>query len=121
MSAYGKEKNPRSPSLRGPYPLTISQIGQAVNGSRAGVFALGSLDLDGNFVADTYGRSDSHVQARLWSHVGTRSHFMVGTCGSPEEAYLRECEMYHCVASPAPNSHPHAPAGSHGICPICGR
>jgi hypothetical protein len=68
------------------------------------------------------GRSDSSVQDRLMSHAdaGNYRFFSVEHQRSAEQAYQRECNLYHYYRYQLDNEiHPAVPRGCGDGCPKC--
>ena len=105
--------------LRGPYPLTKEDIGENVTRQLPGAYALGRL-ANGKFYIDYVGRSDSDVRKRLHDHIGENSEFKYKYYASSEEAFDKECYLYHEFQPPRNKIHPAQPADSDWQCMSCG-
>ena len=106
----------------GPYPLTDEEIQQHVSGYLAGAYALGYSVGEGVFSVRFVGRSAEDLRHKLQIHTPARHpEFVFTYCRSDEEAYERECELYHEFHPRDNLVHPAAPLDSHLACKICGR
>ena len=104
----------------GPHPLTDDEINAHVSGSLAGAYALGFTVTDGVFDVDFVGRSAHDLRAKLLFHTPYRHpEFLFTYCRNDEEAYDRECELYHEFHPRDNLVHPAAPLDSHLHCKIC--
>ena len=105
--------------LYGSYPLTAEKIDEVVKGAGAGVYALGYRKKE-SFYFQYVGRSDSDLNGRLLDYVdGKYERFKYGFYTSVEDAYKKECLLYHNF-NPKDNSiHPDKPDGTNYICPVC--
>lgn len=79
-------------------------------------------------LADTHGipryigRSDEDVQKRLLDHVRTGRYrfFWVEHIGTPDDAFHRECHLFHYYRRQLDNAiHPSRPKGCGDACPKC--
>ena len=105
--------------LRGTYPLTEKGLNENVTRQLPGAYALGHT-ANGKFYIDYVGRSDSDVKKRLHDHIGENSVFMYEYYASSEEAFEKECYLYHEFRPPRNKIHPAQPADSDWQCMICG-
>ena len=106
---------------KGPFLLTTYGIQREVPRRTAGAYALGSLRMDADFGrADFLGRADADLVHELSGHIGHFQTFLFVAAPTAEEAFHRECEIYHQLNRPDLR-HPTRPAGSDWVCPICGR
>jgi len=108
-----------SSGLFGPYALNEVTIERVVDGVSPGAYALGTVGNGGSFYIKYIGRADADLKRRLLDHVGTESMFKYGFFRSVEEAFKKECELYHNFSPPRNKLHPAAPAGSKLVCPRC--
>lgn len=106
--------------LRGSFPLTKESIEKEVKFISAGVFALGVLGDDGRFQMLLVGRSDTDVRRALKSYIGKANRFKFEYYDDPEQAFRKECEIYHYMKPRANTAHPQRPAGMEWVCPECG-
>jgi len=105
--------------LLGPFSLTPEEIQERVGEKSAGVYALDRSHEEGPFHVSYVGRSDTDVHARLKEHAGKYKRFKFQYVGSPEEAFARECELYHQFNPPSTIAHPPRPIGSKWKCQHC--
>ena len=75
---------------------------------------------NGKFYIDYVGRSDSDVKKRLHDHIGENSEFKYEYYASSEEAFDKECYLYHEFQPPRNKIHPAQPADNDWQCMICG-
>ena len=105
--------------LLGPYPLTASDINGEVREKSPGVYALDRSHDDGPFHISYVGRSDTDLNSRLHEHSGKYKRFKYQYQVSPEEAFAKECGLYHEFNPPSTIAHPPRPLGSKWKCPKC--
>lgn len=84
------------------------------------MFALGRLDRDGNFRLSRVGRSDDDLHETLRNLIASGPLFKFAYARDAEEAFLRECELFHSFRPQGNFFHPTRPAGSRIICRLCG-
>lgn len=109
--------------LFGSYPLSSESIDTVVKGCGAGAYALGYNNEDGSsFNIQRIGRSDTDLNARLHSYVGDKyQRFKYAFYDNAEQAFYKECRLYHDF-SPSDNYiHPDKPKGTNYACPVCGQ
>jgi hypothetical protein len=106
-------------NLAGPYPLMFDTVHAVVPHGAPGVFALGYTGRDGAFYVNYIGRSDNDVRARLLDFIGSDVAFKFNHSKSAEEAFRRECEVFHAFRPPANRMHPSRPAFTDWKCPRC--
>ena len=105
----------------GPFLLTKYGIQREVPRQTAGAYALGNLRMHSDFEgAALLGRADSDLARDLARHIGRYQTFLFVAADNAEEAFRRECEIYHRLNRPD-LKHPTRPHGSDWQCPICGR
>jgi hypothetical protein len=110
--------------LNGPCELSARSINANVMSGMIGTYALGVL-AEGNVLAVRYvGRSDDDLAGRLQSWTGNPryTHFLFGYLFSAEEAFKKECRLFHDFGATAilDNAvHPDRPNGSNVACPVC--
>lgn len=108
--------------MTGPYELTKENIDNNVTRTSAGNYALTNSVVNGKFVVEYVGRSDSDVNARLKTWVGKYKHFKFTYASSPMNAFERECRNYHEFGeSKSLNNsiHPDRPENTNWKCPLC--
>lgn len=107
-----------TPKLYGPFPLTDERIDDNVVSS-PGVYALGYTHED-EFVIAYLGRSDNDLATELTTHLrGTYPLFKFAYALSPEDAFAKQCELYHGTVGLENDIHPTPPPGSEAMCPRC--
>lgn len=105
--------------LDGPHRLTFESITAVLQRSSPGVFALGYKGRDDAFYINYIGRSDHDVRSRLLELIGSDVSFKFGLTDTAEEAFIRECELFHAFRPPANRVHPGRPATFNWACPRC--
>lgn len=110
---------PVGSGLRGSFPLTAESIDKEIKFIAPGVFALGVLGHDGRFQMLLVGRSDSDVRKTLKAYIGKANRFKFECYDEAEQAYRKECEIFHFMKPPANKTHPQRPAGMEWACPMC--
>ena len=105
--------------LSGPFALTEAEVNQQVDRKSAGTYALDQAHDSGAFRISYVGRSDTDVNERLRQHVGKYRRFKYEYYASPEEAFAKECGLYHDFNPPSTIQHPPRPLGSKWKCPHC--
>ncbi len=106
--------------LRGSFPLTKEAIEKEVRFIAPGVFALGVLNDEGRFQMLFVGRSDTDVRRALKGYIGKANRFKFELFDNPEDAFKKECEIYHFMKPKANTAHPMRPATQDWVCPECG-
>lgn len=92
--------------LYGPFRLSVDRIDRHVQTSSPGIFALAEKR-DGSFLINRIGRSDEDLRSALKAHVGGRySSFKVRYALSALDAFGKECELYHPLATLHDPIHP---------------
>lgn len=105
--------------LEGPYRLTFDGIENAVRRKKFGVFALGYEGRGNIFYINYIGRSECDLKSSLLGFIGSDVAFKYQAVLSAEEAFWRECELFHSFRPPANRIHPGRPTGSNWVCPRC--
>jgi hypothetical protein len=105
--------------LEGPYPLSYEGISEALPVKTAGVFALGYVGRDNAFYINYIGRSDEHLRECLLGHIGSDKAFKYGIARSAQEAFWRECELFHRFRPNANRVHPGRLPSTSWVCPRC--
>ncbi len=103
--------------LKGPFHLNDAAIDREVQ-HLAGVFVLsrpGFVDLDYVFT----GRSDIDVNNQLHVYVGDYWFFNFRVCGSEQDAFMAECDLWHDLKPLDNPAHPPRPPRSAWRCPRC--
>jgi hypothetical protein len=105
--------------LNGPFPMSKSDIDAAVAQQSPGVYALDQGHDSGPFHITYVGRSDTDLNASLQERVRKYKRFKFEYFPSAEDAYHKECELYHDFNPPARIAHPARPMGTKWKCPRC--
>ncbi len=105
--------------LLGPYRLSVDIIDATIVGNSPAGFALGHLDRSGRFCLSRVGRADSNLAASLRAFIGTELMFKFKYFHTSEEAFLKECELFHAFNPPGNRTHPARSAGTRWTCPQC--
>src|SRR5690242_4574521 len=98
--------------LHGPHTLTSVGVSNNVKGIGPGAYALGATNEKNEFVIAYVGRSDDDLAGRLQQHV-TEPYlqFKYGFLPSTDEAFYKECRLYHDFSPPDNKVHPARPRG----------
>lgn len=105
--------------LNGPFVLTSTEINSIVVDKSPGAYALGSTS-SGVFTVKYVGRSDDDLNSRLQCWVGEYAEFKASYFLTPQEAFEKECRLYHDFGEShsLDNSiHPAAPTSTSVRCP----
>ncbi|MBZ5728790.1 MAG: hypothetical protein LAP87_27895 [Acidobacteriia bacterium] len=105
--------------LSGPFALSASAIDQEISKTSAGVYALDQSHDSGAFHISYVGRSDTDLNQRLHEHVGKYKRFKYEYYDSAQDAFEKECALYHDFNPPSRISHPARLKGSGWKCPRC--
>jgi hypothetical protein len=105
--------------LTGPFALTEVDINKEVSQVSPGVYALDQNHESGPFRVTYVGRSDANLNQRLHEHRPKYKRFQYTYFATAEEAFEKECALYHDFNPPARISHPSRPAGTKLRCPRC--
>ncbi len=109
----------KSAGLLGPYRLSVDVIDRTVTGNSPGGFALGYVDANGRFCLSRVGRADSNLAGGLRAFIGTDLMFKFRLFDTAEQAFLKECELFHAFNPPNNRSHPARTPGTRWTCPHC--
>jgi len=104
--------------LTGPFALTEEEINRQVEPT-PGVYALDQNYDSGPFRVTYVGRSDTNLNQRLHEHRPKYKRFQYHYFATPQEAFEKECNLYHDFNPPARISHPARPHGTNWRCPRC--
>ena len=108
-----------APKLQGPFPLTETGIDAHVRSESPGVYILG-YQRKSLFIVSYVGRDDSDVRRALRTHVsGPYEHFKLAYALSAQEAFLKECDLYHDYTGLDNARHPSPPKGMAWPCACC--
>ncbi|HEX3746370.1 MAG TPA: hypothetical protein VHW09_20675 [Bryobacteraceae bacterium] len=99
--------------------MSKSEIDAVVSKQAPGAYALDQSHDDGAFHITYVGRSDTDVNASLQERVGKYKRFKFEFYETGEEAYQKECTLYHDFNPPARIAHPARPSGTTWRCPRC--
>src|SRR3954469_20141965 len=105
--------------LNGPFALQAAEIDKEISRKSAGVYILDRSHEDGPFHISYVGRSDTDLAARLREHGEKYKRFKFEFHATPEEAFARECALYHQYNPPSTIAHPPRPIGSKWKCALC--
>src|SRR5215472_13222254 len=112
------------PDFTGPLELSAQSINTNVLSGMVGTYVLGVL-ADENFLEVRYvGRSDDDLAGKLqsWTAIPRYTHFLFGYFSSADEAFTKECLLFHDFGGTAKLDnpiHPDRPNGSNVMCPVC--
>ena len=116
------EELPRRPGLRGSFPLDEPTINKEVSNVSPGVYLLGRKE-GKTFYVRYVGRADADVRAQLRDHIGGYVRFKFDYANSPEDAFRKECDLYHNFRGPEGKldnkNHPERPQGATWLCTKC--
>jgi hypothetical protein len=116
------EERPRSTGLRGSFSLDERTINNEVSNVSPGVYLLGRKE-GKTFYVRSVGRSDVDVRAQLKEHIGRYGRFKFEYADSPEDAFRKECDLYHKFRGPEGKldnkNHPERPQGVAWLCTKC--
>lgn len=104
----------------GPFALKRVTINSEVRRTSPGAYALTRSDESETFYVNYVGRDDKDVNDRLKDHVDNYARFKFSYFSSPEDAYKKECKMYHDFTPYDNKIHPAKPEGNDLNCPVCG-
>lgn len=108
-----------STGLDGPFPLTDAGVTSAVAKKSAGAYALGYTN-NNAFHVEYVGRSDDDLAARLQQHVPEHyQQFKAKYFNSAQEAFFKECRLYHDFPNDNNKVHPARTKGKNWSCPVC--
>jgi len=105
--------------LNGPFPLTAAEIDREITAKGPGVYVLDRSHDDGPFHISYVGRSDTDLKARLHEHGERYKRFKYEYHATPEDAFAKECRLYHEYNPPSTIAHPPRPNGSKWKCAEC--
>jgi hypothetical protein len=109
-----------STGLEGPFPLTKQGVENAVTKKSAGAYALGYTNSNNNFAVEYIGRSDDDLAGRLQQHVPEPfQQFKASYFPSAQEAFYKECRLYHDFPNQNNKVHPARTKGKNWSCPVC--
>lgn len=108
-------------NLDGPHYLQRDVICSQVLKTSPGVYALGRMKDDGNYLIQFVGRSDTDLNGRLLKLADDARYpeFKYQYAETPLEAFELECKVFHRSAPEDNRLHPHRPEGSDWKCPGC--
>ncbi|UCE96165.1 MAG: hypothetical protein JSV51_00720 [Candidatus Bathyarchaeota archaeon] len=105
--------------LKGPFSLNEKIIESAVSVT-PGVYALGYIEIGGDFIPKYVGRSDVNINQSLKEWVNTEySKFKFECCDSAEAAFARECRLYHDWKEQLNNQEHPKKLDTRWKCPCC--
>ncbi len=105
------------------YRLTHENVNFNVPKATPGAYVLGHRK-DGALIVDYVGRSDNDLRERLLLHAGEKKYerFKFKVFGTVEEAFAKECQLWHDFGEAqflANENHPAPPKGLGVVCPVC--
>lgn len=110
-------------SLLGPYLLSEKEINNYVMSSVPGIFVTGIIRNQA-FHPQWIGRADECINFRLKERLGKCSHFKFTYTLTKQEAFIKQCRLYHELLETAQLSemqeHPFSSPENNYACPICG-
>jgi hypothetical protein len=104
--------------LKGSFPLTAESIDKEVKHIAPGAFALGNLH-EGKFQTLYVGRSDTNLNKTLKQCLRQTTRFKFELYDDPQDAFNKECELFHFFKPKANTQHPQRPAAQNWRCPEC--
>lgn len=105
--------------MKGPFSLNREAIDTATTAT-PGVYALGYVEVGGDFIPKYVGRSDDDVNRSLKDWVNTKySKFKFECNDSAEAAFTRECELYHDWKEQLDNQEHPKRLDTRWNCPCC--
>lgn len=102
--------------VTGPLPLKLEVLQHGVREKRNAVYMLGHGN--GAFHVMRVGRADDLWEG-LVPYIGQYDQFLYAYCTSRQDAFLRECRLYHHHRPRNNNSHPARRPGTSWDCPLC--
>jgi hypothetical protein len=102
----------------GPYHLSARALDSIVTRNGPGAFVLGEHTEEG-FVIAFVGRAEIDVNASLRLHVGKYRHFLFDYTDTAQDAFERECGLFHDFHPGHNTAHPEPLAGRAWGCPRC--
>lgn len=111
-------RNVTAARLFGPFRLSSERIDKHLQADSPGVYALGEMT-DRGFVIRVVRRADDDLRTALKTHLtGPQKHFMFSYAVSPQDAFIKECRLFHSLAV-LRAVHPTPPEGTGLHCPGC--
>ena len=89
-----------SSGMNGPYDYDLSTINKEIIRTQSGYYALGHLDLDGNFIIKYVGKSESDVRRRLKELLPSKyKMFKFSYAISQQTSFLKDVSelQYYCM------------------------
>lgn len=116
---------PETGLVIGPLRLSEDAVEHVVTGAMPGAFALGRMR-GGSFVVNYVGRADDDLRGALLAHASAGKYKVMrfDYCAGAEDAYARECAIYHDFGASwllDNKAHPKPPEGVEMKCPRCGK
>ena len=106
--------------LKGSFPLTAEEIKKQIKFKAPGVYTLGNLKDDGKYQTLYVGRADRDLAATLQKCLRQTQRFKFEQFDAAEDAFHKECELYHLFKPAANKVHPPVPALEDWHCKECG-
>jgi hypothetical protein len=105
--------------LHGPLTLSFDSVVSSIRPHSPGVFAIGHVDGTGCFYVERVGRSDNDLRRALQDCIGTAPQFKYLELPTPDQAFAKECLLFHDFKPPRNQFHPEPPFDSERDCPRC--
>jgi excinuclease UvrABC nuclease subunit len=105
--------------LKGSFPLTEADIKREIKHIAPGVYTLGNMK-DDKYHTLYVGRADKNLKEILMKCLRQTERFKYMLFDDPEEAFKKECELYHLFKPAANRVHPPVPPTRDWKCPDCG-
>ena len=105
--------------LSGPFALNIAAIEGATHAA-PGVYALGYVEIGGDFIPKYIGRSDDDINRSLKEWINSKySRFKFECCDSAEAAFAKHCRLYHDWKEQLDNQEHPKGLDARWACPCC--
>ena len=108
-----------SSGLTGPFNLSFEGIEIAVRLRSPGVFALGHIDARNRFLMNRVGSADTDLRTSLRQFIGSDNLFKFAYACDGQEAFEKECELFHRFRPGSNFFHPVRPEHTQWLCPFC--
>ncbi len=106
--------------LKGSFPLTEDEIKKHIKYKVPGVFTLGTVNDDGKYQTLYVGSAHRDLAETLKKCLRQTPRFKFQLFDSAEDAFNKECELYHLFRLAANKVHPPVPPLEAWRCPECG-
>ena len=108
----------------GPYNLTTDEVDKRIKVGSIGNYAYGHKKVDGTFVVEYVGRSDTDLNDRIKHGIGQYKMFKYSIAYTKKSAFEKECRNYHDFGESDTLDnidHPDKPDFTDYKCPVCGK